>query len=363
MIPQAAPASRIARYRSAVDAAIASVIESPNYILGSAVAKFEADFASYVGTTYCIGVNSGTDALAFSLRAAGVGAGDEVITTALTAPATAQAILHCGATPRFVDVDQRTRCIDPKAVEAAINPRTAAIVPVHLFGMPCAMSELTAIAEKYQLALIEDCAQAHGATTEGRRLGTFGHAAAFSFYPTKNLGGIGDGGAVLTSDPDIADRVRRLRNYGVTGDDRMIHSLGFNSRLDDMQAAILSALLPHLDEGNTERRAIAERYRALFANTALNLPANDPGGVYHQFAIGHEKRDALQSHLLCAGIRTNIHYDPCLHRHPAFSSLAAGSFPVAEHLAGSLLSLPIQPETAAASLPYVAETILEFIRA
>jgi len=363
MIPQAAPASRIARYRSAVDAAIASVIESPNYILGSAVEKFEADFASYIGMGHCIGVNSGTDALAFSLRAAGISAGDEVITTALSAPATAQAILQCGATPRFVDVDPKTRCIDPSAVESSINTQTAAIVPVHLFGMPCAMDDLVAIADKHQLALLEDCAQAHGATIGQRRLGSFGHASAFSFYPTKNLGAIGDGGAVLTNDARIANKIRRLRNYDMSRDDKSIRTVGFNSRLDEIQAAILSALLPHLDEGNAERRAIAESYCALLANTKLNLPMKDSGCVYHQFAIAASGRDALRSHLSQAGIATNIHYDPCLHRHPAFSSLLAGSLPVAEHLARSLLSLPIQPETTPASLPYVAEKIREFIRA
>lgn len=361
MIPQAAPASRIARYRSAVDAAIASVIESQSYILGSAVANFEASFAAYIGAAHCVGVNSGTDALALSLRALGIGSGDEVITTALTAPATAQAILQCGATPRFADVDSRTRCIDPAAVESAITPRTAAIVPVHLFGMPCDMQALMTIAERHKLAVVEDCAQAHGASIGSRRVGTFGHAAAFSYYPTKNLGGIGDGGAVLTSDAGLAQRIRRMRNYDL-GEDRIARSVGFNSRLDDMQAAILSALLPHLDEGNSERRAIAERYRELLGASDVELPPQDDGCIYHQFAVGHENRDGLRLHLTRAGIQTNIHYSPCLHRHEAFSSKITESFPVAEHLAGSLLSLPVQPETTAGSLPYIAKSILEFIR-
>lgn len=362
MIPQAAPASRIARYRSTVDAAITSVIEGANYILGSAVANFETNFAAYVGTSHCIGVNSGTDAIAFSLRALGIGKGDEVITTALTAPATAQAILQCGATPRFADVDRRTRCIDPAAVEAAITPRTAAIVPVHLFGMPCDMPALMAIAESRKLAVVEDCAQAHGASIGSRQLGTFGHAAAFSFYPTKNLGGIGDGGAVLTNDAGLADRIRRMRNYDLSGEDRIARSVGFNSRLDEIQAAILTALLPYLDEGNAERRAIAERYRALLEAPDLELPPQDDGCIYHQFAVGHGDRDGLRRHLARAGIQTNIHYYPCLHRHDAFSSSGIESLPVAEHLAGSLLSLPAQPETTADSLPYIAESILEFIR-
>jgi len=360
MIPQAAPALRIARYREAVDVAISSVITSPNYILGSAVAAFESSFAAYVGVAHCIGVNSGTDAIALSLRAIGVNAGDEVITTALTAAGTAQAILQCGAKPCFVDVDSRTRCIDPKAVEAAITRRTAAIVPVHLFGMPCDMPALVAIAQKHHLALIEDCAQAHGATIGTRRLGSFGHAAAFSFYPTKNLGGIGDGGAVVTNDVDLAARVRRLRNYDL-GDDRTIRSLGFNSRLDEIQAAILGTLLPHLDEANEERRAIAAHYRSLLGSKELELPASVSGGVYHQFAIGLENREEMRSHLAQAQIGTNIHYDPPLHRQPLFSTMNPEPLPVTERLSKSLLSLPIQPEVAEAAVGHIAHVIREFL--
>jgi dTDP-4-amino-4,6-dideoxygalactose transaminase len=360
MIPQAAPALRIARYRDTVDAAISSVLTSPNYILGSAVAAFESSFAAYVGVAHCIGVNSGTDAIALSLRAVGIKEGDEVITTALTAAATAQAILQCGARPCFVDVDSKTRCIDPKAVEAAITPRTAAIVPVHLFGTPCDMPALVAIAQKHQLALIEDCAQAHGATIGEQRLGSFGHAAAFSFYPTKNLGGIGDGGAVMTNDASIAARVRRLRNYDF-GDDRTVSSLGFNSRLDEIQAAILSTLLPYLDEANEERCAIAARYRHLLGSEGLELPASLSGGVYHQFAIGVENRDGLRNHLAQAQIGTNIHYDPPLHQHPLFSKTNPHPLPVTERLSKSLLSLPIQPEVAEAAAERIAQAIREFI--
>lgn len=361
MIPQAAPALRIARYREAVNAAISSVVTSPNYILGSAVSTFESSFAAYVGVTHCVGVNSGTDAIALSLRAIGVNEGDEVITTALTAAGTAQAILQCGAKPRFVDIDSRTRCIDPKAVEAAITRRTAAILPVHLFGTPCDMPALVAIAQKHHLALVEDCAQAHGATIGRRRLGSFGHAAAFSFYPTKNLGGIGDGGAILTNDAALAVRLRRLRNYDI-GDDRMIRSLGFNSRLDEIQAAILSTLLPHLDEANEERRAIAARYRDLLGSEELELPASVSGGVYHQFAIGLDNRERLRSHLAQAQIGTNIHYDPPLHQQPLFSTMNPEALPVTERLSKSLLSLPIQPEVAEAAVGRIADAIREFLR-
>src|ERR1700682_474376 len=220
-IPQAAPARRIERYRTEIDQAMAGVVTDGHYILGPALEHFEEAFAAYLGVRHCIGVNSGTDALALSLRALGVSPGDEVITTALTFAATAQAILHCGAQPCFVDVDPVTRCIDPAAVEAAIHEKTAAIIPVHLFGHPAAMKALMQTAARHGLAVVEDCAQAHGTTIGGEKAGTFGHAAAFSFYPTKNLGCIGDGGAIATNDSALAAKLRSLRHYGWTSADRI----------------------------------------------------------------------------------------------------------------------------------------------
>jgi dTDP-4-amino-4,6-dideoxygalactose transaminase len=358
MIPQAAPPRRIARFRSDVDAAIATVLSGTDYILGPGLEAFEQAFAAHAGLHYCIGVASGTDALALGLRAIGVARGDEIITTALTFSATAQAIMHCGAIPRFVDADRTTRCINPAAVSAAIGPRTTAIIPVHLFGYPADMPALMEIADRHGLAVLEDCAQAHGAMLHGRQLGSFGHVAAYSFYPTKNLGGAGDGGAVLTNDRALAERVRSLRNYGFEGSGRISRMVGFNSRLDEIQAAILMALLPHLDDGNRERRAIASEYRVRLNGAELGLPPDAPGCVYHQFAITHPERDALRRRLAVRGIGTAVHYTPGLHRHPAFSYCASGALPVTDELAATLLSLPIQPEVATADVVERAAAII-----
>ncbi|MFK5597151.1 DegT/DnrJ/EryC1/StrS family aminotransferase [Methylobacterium sp. HMF5984] len=346
MIPQAAPPLRIARFREEIDASIAHVLSGPSYILGEAVAKFEAAFAVTAGVEHCIGVASGTDALALALRALGVGLGDEVLLPSLTFAGTAQAILHCGAVPVFVEVDATTRCIDPVAAERVIGPRTVALVPVHLFGHPADMHALMVLADKHRLAVVEDCAQSHGGTLDGRALGSFGHAAAYSFYPTKNLGGVGDGGAVVTADPAIADRLRRLRCYGFAAGERVSGGIGFNSRLDEIQAAILLALLPHLAEANAERRASAARYRALLAGMGIGMPPEQAGSVYHQFAVTVPDRDRLKHRLDAAGIGTAVHYAPGLHRHPAFVDGARTPLPITDALADSLLSLPIQPEVA-----------------
>lgn len=364
MILQASPPLRIARFRPEIDAAIARVLGGTEYILGSAVAAFEAAFAEHCGSRHCVGVASGTDALALSLRALGIGPGDEVILPALTFAGSAQAILHCGAEPRFVEVEAGTRCIDPAAVADAVNGRTAAIMPVHLFGHPADMPALREVADRHQLALVEDCAQSHGATLNGRRLGTFGHAAAYSFYPTKNLGCIGDGGAVATNDAQLAERVRALRQYGFAPGGRVSRSLGFNARLDAIQAAILLALLPHLAAGNAERRAIAARYRAHFEPCpAIGLPPDADGSVYHQFALTLADRDGLMRHLAAAGIGSAVHYAPALHRHPAFLEGAARPLPVTDALSATLLSLPIQPEVARDAVEPIAEAVLDFVGA
>ncbi len=362
MIPQAAPPLRIARFREEIDAMVARVLSGPSYILGELVSAFEAAFAETAGVAHCVGVASGTDALALALRALGIGPGDEVLLPALTFAGTAQAILHCGASPVFVEVDQATRCIDPAAAEGAIGPRTAAVVPVHLFGHPAAMPALMALADRHRLAVVEDCAQSHSAALGDRALGSFGHAAAYSFYPTKNLGGIGDGGAVVTADPALAERLRRLRHYGFAGGERVSGGIGFNSRLDEIQAAMLLALLPHLAEGNAERRASAARYRELLDGTGIGLPPEGAGSVYHQFAITVPDRDGLKRRLDAAGIGTAVHYAPGLHRHPAFAEGARTPLPVTDALAGSLLSLPIQPEVATGHEARIAGTIRECLR-
>lgn len=357
MIPQADPARRIARFRSEIDAAIDRVVSGPHYILGPAVEDFEASFAAYVGVEHCIGVASGTDALALALRSLGIGPGDEVITVALTFCGTAQAILHCGAEPRFVDVDPVTRCIDPRSIEAAITPKTAAIIPVHLFGQPADMPRLMEIADRHGLAVVEDCAQAHGASIDGRKVGSYGHASAFSFYPTKNLGCIGDGGAVVTNDSGLAARLSSLRHYGWEGEGRISRALGFNSRLDEIQAAILSVMLSHLDEGNAERRSLAREYHHALEGLGLELPMHDRGAVYHQYAIACEHRDHLCSRLRQVGIGTSVHYSPPLHLHPAFLDCANDVLPNSESLAMRLLSLPIQPELVSDKIPFISQSI------
>ncbi|MCE9630406.1 MAG: DegT/DnrJ/EryC1/StrS family aminotransferase [Planctomycetia bacterium] len=362
MIPQADPSRRIARHRDAVLAAITAVVDGHEYILGSHVGRFEQAFAGSLGAAHCVGVNSGTDAIALALRATGIGRGDEVLVPALTAAGTAAAVLQAGATPRFVDVEHSTRCLDPVAIEAAIGGRTAAIVAVHLHGHPIDMPRLLEIARHRSLVVIEDCAQAHGASLDGRTVGTFGNAAAFSFYPTKNLGCIGDGGAVVTSDPNIAKRVRALRNYGWQDGERLSATAGGNSRLDELQAAILLALLPHLDAGNGERRLLARRYRETLADSAVGLPACHPGSVYHQFAITVDRRDEIRRVLREShGIGTGVHYDSPLHLQPAFAAFADEPLPVSEQLARDMISLPIQPEVAAQAVDTIAAALRSLV--
>jgi dTDP-3-amino-3,4,6-trideoxy-alpha-D-glucose transaminase len=360
MIPQAAPSLRIARFRPEIDAAISRVLRGNVYILGPNVEAFEAEFAAFCGVAHCVGVGSGTDALALALQAVGVARGDEVITTALTAPATAQAILQTGAVPRFVDVDPATRCIDPAAVAAAITPRTTAIAPVHIFGYPSNITTLMEVAERYGLSVVEDCAQSVGASYDGRKLGSFGHAAAYSFYPTKNLGCVGDGGAVVTADANVAAKVRSLRNYGYGAADRVSRHIGFNSRLDEVQAAILRVLLPHVEASNHERQEIANEYRARLPNGPVRLPPADSGCVYHQFAVTCDDRDALMGHLTRNNIATAVHYTPALHHHPAFARSDQLSLPQTERLAATLLSLPIQPEVVTGFVERICESVARF---
>lgn len=357
MIAQAAPGLRIARFRPAIDAALHEILSGSHYILGPAVERFEAAFAAHEGRSYGVGVGSGTEALALALRALGIGPGDEVVTAALTFAGTAQAILQVGAVPRFADVDPSSRCITAETVEAALTPRTAAIVPVHLFGHPSDMEGLTALARRRGLVVVADCAQSHGARLGDRMLGSYGDAAAYSFYPTKNLGCVGDGGAVLTSDPALDARLRTLREYGFTDGARISRSLGFNSRLDAVQAAILTVLLPNLADGNRQRRGLAASYRRGLADVAeIGLPADAKDAVYHQFAITHSARDDLALALGDRGIRTAVHYQPALPQHPAFGE--TGPLPVTERLSASLLSLPIQPEVAEGHVERIVEALV-----
>jgi dTDP-4-amino-4,6-dideoxygalactose transaminase len=361
VIPQADPRLRFAEAQREIDQAIARVFARGSFILGEETAAFESEFAAYLGAREAVCVDSGTDAISLALLALGIERGAQVITVAMTAPGTAIGIAEAGAVPVFVDVDPATRCMDPSSLAGAIGPATAAIVPVHLHGLPAPMEPIMQLAARHGLAVVEDCAQAHGATIDGRRLGTFGHAAAFSFYPTKNLGAAGDAGAVVTNDPALAQRVRTLRNNG-WNEHRLCVEAGSNSRLDEIQAAILRVLLPHLDRQNAERREIAARYRRRLHGSPASLPDDHPGAVYHQFAVTVPRRDHVREDLArTRGIATGIHYSPGLHRHPRFRRDV--SLPVTDRLADGLLSVPIQPQVARDRVDQIASSLLEAMRA
>ena len=363
LIPVADPHANYLSHKAAIDAAIQKVLESGWYILGSVTREFEQNFAQFIGVKHCIGVNSGTDAIVLALRALDIGAGDEVITVSLTAVATVAAIELVGATPVLCDIDPETRCIDPAKVEALITEKTKAILPVHLYGHPADMSALKAIAERHQLYLMEDCAQAHGAQINTQMLGSFGDVSCFSFYPTKNLGAIGDGGAVCTNDDALADKLRWLREYGWK--DRYISSFqGMNTRLDEIQAAILNAKLAHLEEETLKRIAVAEIYHQELADLELVLPSVKPDcrHVYHLFVIETERRDQLQSYLREQAIASAIHYPQAVHQQPAYLNRLPGSnqLSATDALIPRILSLPMYPELKADDQARVIEAIRAF---
>jgi dTDP-4-amino-4,6-dideoxygalactose transaminase len=345
--------------RPEVDRAMRQVIERGDFIHGSAVARFESEFAAYIGVGHAIGVGSGGDAIELALRAFGIGPGDEVITAANTFVATALAISAAGARPVFADIDRESYTIDPAAIEAAITPRTRAIVPVHLYGQPADIERVLAIASRHNLVVIEDAAQAHGARVSGRRVGTFGHAAAFSFYPSKNLGAYGDAGMVATNDNRAAEALRRLGNYGQRV--KYEHTVeGRNSRLDTMQAAVLAVKLPHLDRWNGARRAHADTYRARLSRR-VHTPATRPGveHVFHLYVIETDQRDPLRAKLSERGVHTGIHYPVPVHLQEACARLGytAGAFPAAEAAAKRILSLPMYAELTDEQIGYVCEAI------
>jgi dTDP-4-amino-4,6-dideoxygalactose transaminase len=342
---------------AAVRAAVDRVLTRGWFVLGPELERFEDAFARASGVSHAVGVGNGTDALYLILRALGVGPGDEVITTPLSAAFTALAIAMTGATPVFADIDASRLTIDPAAAEAAITPRTRALMPVHLYGQPADMRRLQEIAERRHLALVEDACQAHLATCEGRPVGTFGAAGAFSFYPTKNLGATGDGGAIVTNDAALAERLRRLRNGGQIERYRHIE-LGVNSRLDELQAAVLGARLPMLPAATSRRRELARRYRQALAGTDVRVPAeHDAGHVYHLFPVLTRGRDHLVSHLHDAGIGTLIHYPIPIHRQPAFAAPLPASCTVAERVAAEVLSLPLHPQLTESEVDEVAAAV------
>jgi dTDP-4-amino-4,6-dideoxygalactose transaminase len=355
--------------RDEIDAVVRRVIESQYFILGPDVSDFEADAAAYCGARHAVGCASGSDALLLPLMALGIGPGDEVVTTPYSFFATAGAVWRTGAKPVFVDIEPDTYNIDPSRLEAAITPRTKAIIPVHLYGQAADMDPINAIAARHGIAVIEDAAQAIGARYGDRRAGTLGHAAAFSFYPSKNLGGFGDAGMVTSDDPALARQVARLRVHGMEPKYHH-HEVGFNSRIDALQAAVLRVKLRHLDTWTEGRRDVAARYRALFAedglDAAVTLPIEREGyyHVYNQFVVRvpSASRDALRAHLTSRKIGTEIYYPIPLHLQVCFGSLGhkPGDFPISETAALETIALPMYPELTDEALRHVVSSIGEF---
>lgn len=332
-------------HKEEIDAAITRVLDSGRYILGEEVRSFEEEFARYTGVKYGIGVGSGTDAITLALKACGIGPGDEVITVSHTAVATVAAIELSGATPVLVDISADTYTLDPDLVEEIITPQTKAILPVHLYGHPADMDRIVPIAEEHDFYVIEDCAQSHGALLHSRKTGSLGDIAAFSFYPTKNLGAIGDGGMVVTDDADLAEQVRLLRQYGWK--ERNMSTIpGMNSRLDEIQAAILRVKLQYLDNDNLKRRAIANVYGEMLPSKELVLPieADTAFHVYHQYVIRTPVRDALKTYLATHGMETSIHYPVPVHLQPAYRErLSNHQLSRTETICREILSLPMHP--------------------
>jgi len=355
-----------AQYRSIkseIDNAIAGVINSCQFALGPAVEKFERNFAQYCRSKYAVGVDSGTSALVLILKGLGIGTGDEVITAANTFIATVSAIVHSSAMPVLVDIDPKTRNMDPDKIEAAINSKTKAIMPVHLYGSMAPMDEIMQIAEKHNLSVIEDAAQSQGAKYKDRLAGSIGLAAGFSFYPGKNLGAYGEAGAITTSNEEMAMTIRKLRDHG--SDRKYYHDIiGYNARMDGIQGAILDVKLKHLNDWNDQRRRVAKTYNEKLAGLPIGLPIepDDNFDIYHQYVIEVETRDKLQNYLRERGIPTMIHYPIPIHKQKAFMAAGykAGRLPETELLAEKILSLPVYPELDNEKADYIAEKIGEF---
>jgi dTDP-4-amino-4,6-dideoxygalactose transaminase len=351
--------------RAEIDAAIARTLDNCTFCLGPDVAQFEKDFAAFCGAQHCVGFNSGTSALHIAMRLLEIGPGGEVITTPFTFVATSWAISYVGARPVYVDIDEATFNLDPKLVESKITPRTRAILPVHLYGHPCDLDPLLQLCAKHKLPLVEDAAQAHGATYRGRPVGTFGVLSAFSFYPGKNLGAYGEGGALVTNSAAYTARARSLREHGSSV--RYYHDeLGYNYRMEGIQGAVLGVKLKHLAKWTEERRRVAHRYHELLADTPLKLPREAAGAAsaWHLYVIRHPRRDELKQHLDAAGIGCALHYPRPLHLQKCYAALGyrAGDFPVAEQAARECLSLPIYPELTEGQIRRVADVIKQFFK-
>lgn len=360
MIPMVDLKTQYHALKTEIDQAVLDAIESTQFILGPNVTAFEQEAAAYLGAPFAVSCASGTDALHLAILAAGIGPGDEVITSPFTFIATAEAICYAGATPVFVDIDPRTFNIDPALIEAAITPRTKAVIPVHLFGQPADMRAINTICDKHKLLLIEDCAQSFGAAIDGRMTGTIGSLGCFSFFPSKNLGCYGDGGLITCATAELAEQVKVLRNHGSRV--RYHHSvIGFNSRLDDIQAAILRVKLKRIDQFNTGRRKVAHLYSELLQDVAI-VPYEDGQGVhvYHQYTLLTDKRDTIMAKLSEQQISSAVYYPIPLHKQDVFATAYAGvSLPVAEDVASRCMSLPVYPEMPEESVRLVAATVLD----
>ncbi len=364
-IPLINPRASYLDCKEEIDAAIARVMESGRYILGQEVAAFEQEFAAYIGVQFGIGVGSGTEALHIALKACGIQPGDEVITVSHTAVATVAAIQLCGARPILIDIDPQTFVIDANRIERAITSRTKVILPVHLYGNVADMQSIRSIADRHGLRIVEDCAQSHGATYGGQKSGALGNLAAFSFYPTKNLGAFGDAGMVVTNDPELSDLVRLLREYGWR--QRYVSEIpGLNSRLDELQAAILRVKLKYLDQWNEERRKKAKIYTGMLSPLGIVCPSEGLGvkHVYHLYVIRTRERDALQAFLKKKGIQTLIHYPVPIHLQKAYKDLGYrhGDLPLTEQCSLEILSLPFFPELKECEIGEVAESIRSFMK-
>jgi dTDP-4-amino-4,6-dideoxygalactose transaminase len=360
MIPMVDLKTQYLALREEITSGLLDALEKTQFILGPNVEAFEREAAEYLGAKHAVAVASGTDALHLALLAAGIKAGDEVITSPFTFIATAEAIRYVGATPVFVDIDPRTFNIDPARIEAAVTPRTRAVLPVHLFGQPADMDAIGAVCRKHGLLVVEDCAQSFGASAGGRMTGTIGLLGAFSFFPSKNLGCYGDGGMIATDSPDLAEQAKVLRNHGSRV--RYYHSvIGFNSRLDELQAVILRVKLKRIDSFNEGRRRAARLYTGLLAGTPVVPPAEDGKGshVYHQYTVLTDRRDAVMKALASRDIASAVYYPVPLHRQEVFAEECRGlSLPVSEDVAARCLSLPIFPEMTGGQVREVAEAVL-----
>ncbi len=362
-VPYLDLARAVAGEEPGLSAAVLAAVRRGRYVLGEAVAAFEREWAAFCGAARAVGVANGTDAITLALRAVGVGEGDEVITVSMTCAPTAAGIVRAGAAPVFVDVEDGSLTMDASRLAPALTPRTKAVLPVHLYGRVADVEAIAAFARERGLALVEDCAQAHGAAWGGRPAGTFGRAAAWSFYPTKNLGALGDGGAVTVvsaADGALADRVARLRVYGyATRNDAA--EAGFNSRLDEIQAAALRVRLPRLAAGNRRRAEIAARYDAALAGAVRVPPAARPGEVpaHHLYVVRVPDRDAFRGRLAARGIGTDVHYPRAVHEQPAFAAFARGPLPVTERAMREVVSLPLHPNLTDAE----ADRVIEAVRA